>query len=111
VNIRKRNSIPPNSGCYKSNPLNGNLALEIQEEATKKMRLVHWSFIASSNSALTLPALTCGLVALTFRCSRPTDTILEDLLDLWVRTHTRFRYATQILLVDVDRNVFIGVSD
>jgi hypothetical protein len=50
---RKRNFIPPNSGCYKSNPLNRNLALEIQEEASKKMRLVHRSFIASSNPTLT----------------------------------------------------------
>jgi hypothetical protein len=74
------------------------------------MRLVHWSFIASSSSTLTLPALTCGLVALTFGCLRPIDAILEDLLDLWVRTHTRFRCATLILLVDVDRIVFIGVS-
>jgi hypothetical protein len=55
------------------------------------MRLVHWSFMASPDSTLTLAALTCGLVALTFRCSRPIDIILEDLLDLWVRTHTRFR--------------------
>jgi hypothetical protein len=50
------------------------------------------------------------LVALIFTCSRPPDAILEDLLDLWVRTHTRFRSATLILLVDVDRIVFIGVS-
>jgi hypothetical protein len=35
----KRNFIPPNSGCYKSNPLNRNLALEIQEEARKKNRV------------------------------------------------------------------------
>jgi hypothetical protein len=74
------------------------------------MSLVHWSFIASSDSTLTLPTLTCGLVALTFRCLRPIDAILEALLDLWVRTHTRFRCATLILLVDVDRIVFIGVS-
>jgi hypothetical protein len=83
---------------------------EIQGETSKKMRLVHRSFIASSNSTLTLATLTCGLVALTFRCLRPIDAILEDLLDLWVRTHTRFRYATLILLVDVDCIVFIGVS-
>jgi hypothetical protein len=31
----ERNFIPPNSGCYKSNPLNRNLAPEIQEEASK----------------------------------------------------------------------------
>ena len=74
------------------------------------MRLVHWSFIASSDSTLTLATLTCGLVALTFRCLRPIDAILEDLFDVWVRTHTRFRCATLILLVDVDRIVFIGVS-
>jgi hypothetical protein len=73
------------------------------------MRLVHWSFIASSESTLTLATLTCGLVALTFRCLRPIDTILEALLDLWVRTHTRFRCATLIFLVDVDRIIFIGV--
>jgi hypothetical protein len=101
----------PNSGCYRSNPLNRNLALEIQEEAIKKMRLVHRSFIASCNSTLTLATLTCALVALTLRCLRPIDAFLEDLLDLWVRTHTRFRCATLILLVDVDRIVFIGVSD
>jgi hypothetical protein len=41
---------------------------------------------------------------------RSIDAILEDLLDLWVRTHTRFRCATSILSVDADRNVFIGVS-
>jgi hypothetical protein len=35
----KRNFIPSNSGCYKSNPLNRNLALEIQEEASKKNRV------------------------------------------------------------------------
>jgi hypothetical protein len=74
------------------------------------MRLVHWSFIASPDSTLTLETLTCGLVALTFRCSRPIDTILEDLLDLWVGTHTHSRCATLILLVDVVRIVFIGVS-
>jgi hypothetical protein len=73
------------------------------------MRLVHRSFISSSNSTLTLATLSCGLVALTFRCLRPIDVILEDLLDLWVRTHTRFRCTTLILLVDVDRIVFIGV--
>jgi hypothetical protein len=67
------------------------------------MRLVHWSFIASSDSTLTLATLTCGLVALTFRCLRLIDAILKALLDLWVRTHTRFRCATLILLVDVDR--------
>jgi hypothetical protein len=54
--------------------------------------------------------LTCGLVALTFRCLRPIDAILEDPLDLWVRTHTRFCCAIVILLVDVDRIVFVGVS-
>jgi hypothetical protein len=75
------------------------------------MRLVHRSFITSSNSTLTLATLTCGPVALTFRCLRPFDAILEDLLDLWVRTHIRFRCATLILLVDVDRVVFIGVSN
>jgi hypothetical protein len=107
--ILEINFIPPNSGCYKYNPLNSNLALEIQEEASKKMRLVHRSFISSSNSTLTLATLSCGLVALTFRCLRPIDVILEDLLDLWVRTHTRFRCTTLILLVDVDRIVFIGV--
>ena len=74
------------------------------------MRLVHRSFIASCNSTLTLATLTGALVALTFGCLRPIDAILEDLLDLWVRTHTRFRCATLILLVDVDRIVFIGVS-
>jgi hypothetical protein len=74
------------------------------------MRLVHWSFIASPDSTLTLETLTCGLVALTFRCLRPIDAILEDLLDLWVRTHTGFRCFTLILLVDVDRIVFIGVN-
>jgi hypothetical protein len=47
---------------------------------------------------------------LTFRYSKPIDAILEDPLDLWVRTQTRFRCATLILLVDVDRIVFIGVS-
>jgi hypothetical protein len=31
-------------------------------------------------------------------------------LDLWVRTYTRFRCTTLILLVDVDHIVFIGVS-
>jgi hypothetical protein len=51
------------------------------------------------------------MVALILRCSRPIDVILEDLLDLWVRTYTRFRCATLILLVDVDLIVFIGVSD
>jgi hypothetical protein len=74
------------------------------------MRLVHRSFIASSNSTSTLASLTCGPVALVFRCLRPIDAILEDLLDLCVRTHTRFRRATLILLVNVDRIVFIGVS-
>jgi hypothetical protein len=64
------------------NPLNRNLALEIQEEASKKMRLVHRSFIASCNSTLTLATLTRALVALTLRCLRPIDVILEDLLDL-----------------------------
>jgi hypothetical protein len=59
---------------------------------------------------LTLATLTCGLVALTFRCLIPIDTILEELLDLWFRTHTCFCYATLILLVDVDHIVFIGVS-
>jgi hypothetical protein len=54
VDTRKEIFIPPNSGCYKSNPLKRNLALEIQEEARKKMRLVHRSFIASSSN----PALT-----------------------------------------------------
>ena len=48
------------------------------------------------------------MVALTIRCLRPIA-ILEDLLDLWVRTHTRFRCATLILLVDVDRIIFIGI--
>jgi hypothetical protein len=38
----KRNFIPPDSGCYRSNPLNRNLALEIQEEASKRTRVVHW---------------------------------------------------------------------
>jgi hypothetical protein len=60
---------------------------------------------------LTLATLTCGLIALTFRRSRPIDAILEDLLDIWVRTHTHFRCTTLILLVDVDSIVFIGVSD
>jgi hypothetical protein len=59
---------------------------------------------------LTLATLTYGLVALIFRRSRPIDAILEDLMDLWFRTHTRFRCATLIMLVDVDRIVFIGVS-
>jgi hypothetical protein len=31
----KRKIIPPNSGCYRSNPLNRNLAPEIQEEASQ----------------------------------------------------------------------------
>jgi hypothetical protein len=75
------------------------------------MRLVYRSFIASCNSTLTLATLTCALVALTFKRLRPSETLLEDLLDLWVRTHTRFRCATLILLVDVDRIDFIGVSD
>jgi hypothetical protein len=74
------------------------------------MRLVYWFFIASPDSTLTLAALICGLIALTFRCLSPINAILEDLLDLWVRTHTRFRCATLILLVDVDRIIFIGVS-
>jgi hypothetical protein len=74
------------------------------------MRLIHWFFIASSDLTLTLATLTCGLITLTFRCLRPIDAILEDLLDLWVRTHTRFRCATLILLVDVDRIIFIGVN-
>jgi hypothetical protein len=60
---------------------------------------------------LTLATLTYRLVALALRCLKLNDVILEDLLDLWVRTHTRFRCATLILLVDVDRIVFIGVSD
>jgi hypothetical protein len=110
VDIKKRNFIPSNSGCYRSNPLNRNLALEIQEEASKKMRVVHRSFIASCNSTLTLATLTCALVALTFRCSRPTEIILEDPLDLWVRTHTHFHCASLILLVDVDRIAFVVVS-
>jgi hypothetical protein len=33
---QKRNFIPPNSGCYKSNPLNRNLAPEIQEKDSEK---------------------------------------------------------------------------
>jgi hypothetical protein len=75
------------------------------------MRLVHWSFIASPDSTLTLETLTCGLVALTFRCSRLIDDIiLEDPLDLWVRTHTRFRCFTLILFVDVDHIVFIELA-
>jgi hypothetical protein len=74
------------------------------------MRLVYWFFIAFPDSTLTLATLTCGLVALTFRCLRLINAILEDLLDMWVRTQTRFRCATLILLVDVDRIVFIGVS-
>jgi hypothetical protein len=74
------------------------------------MRLVHWSFIASPDSTFTSATLTYGLVALTFRCLRPIDAILEDLLDLWVRTHTHFRCATLIFLVDVGRIVFIRVS-
>jgi hypothetical protein len=74
------------------------------------MILVHRPFIASSNSTLTLATLTCGPVALVFKCLRPIDGILEDLLDLWVRTHTRFCCTTLILFVDVDRIVFIGVS-
>jgi hypothetical protein len=40
---------------------------------------------------------------------RPIDAILEDPLDLWVRTHTCFRCFTLILFVDVDHIVFIGV--
>jgi hypothetical protein len=107
---QKRNFIPPNSGCYKSNPLNRNLAPEIQEEASKKLRLVHRSFIASYDSTSTLATLSCGRVALTIRCLRPINAILEDFLDLWIRTYTRFRCATLILLVDVNRIVFIGVS-
>jgi hypothetical protein len=71
------------------------------------MRLVHWVFFITS---LTLATLTCGLVYLTFRRLRPINAILEDLLDLWVRTHTCFHCATLILLVDVDRIVFIWVS-
>jgi hypothetical protein len=47
---------------------------------------------------------------LTLRCLRPIDALLEDLLDLWVRTHARFRCAALILLVDVDRIVFIGLA-
>jgi hypothetical protein len=74
------------------------------------MRLVYWFFIDSRDSTLTLAMLTCGLIALTFRCLRPINAIFVDLLDLWVRTHTRFRCATLILLVDVDRIIFIGVS-
>ena len=69
--------------------------------------MVHDFFLVNFDSV----SLTCGLVALTFRCLRPMDAILEDLLDLWVRTHTRFRCATLILLVDVDHIVFIRVSD
>jgi hypothetical protein len=72
--------------------------------------VVYWFFIASPDSTLILATLTCGLVALTFRCLRPINAILEDLLDLWVRTHTRFRCATLILLVDVGRIVFVGIS-
>jgi hypothetical protein len=64
--------------------------------------LVVYGFLGST---LTLVTLTCGLVALAFKFSRPIDISLEDLLDMWVRTHTRFRYAT-----DVDHIVFIGVS-
>jgi hypothetical protein len=47
---------------------------------------------------------------LTFRCSRPTDAILEDLLDLWVGTHTCFCCATLILLVDVDLLSSLGLA-
>ena len=69
--------------------------------------MVHDFFFVNFDSA----SLTCGLVALIFKRSRPIDTILENRLDLWVRTYTRFRCATLILLVDVDLIVFIGVSD
>jgi hypothetical protein len=41
---------------------------------------------------------------------RPIDAILEDLLDLWVRTHARFHCATLILLVDVDRMSSSGLA-
>jgi hypothetical protein len=71
------------------------------------MRLVYWLF---TELTLTLATSTCGLVALALSCLRPIDAILEDLLDLWVRTHTRFHCATLILLVDVDHIVFIGVN-
>jgi hypothetical protein len=44
VDIRKRNFIPPNSGCYKSNPLNRNLAPRFKKKLARKTRLVHGLF-------------------------------------------------------------------
>jgi hypothetical protein len=90
VDIRKRNFTPQIQGVTNLTPLTGISPSRFKKKASKKMRSVHWSFIASPDSTLTLETLTCGLVALTFRCLRPIDAILEDLLDLWVRTHTRF---------------------
>jgi hypothetical protein len=111
ADIRKEIFYPQIPGVTDLTPLTGISPSRFKKRLARKMRMVHRSFIASSDSTLTLPTLTCGLVALTFRCSRPIDAILEDLLDLWVRTHTCFRCTTLILSVDVDRIVFIGVSD
>jgi hypothetical protein len=41
---------------------------------------------------------------------RPIDAFLEDPLDLWVRTHTRFCCATVILLFVVDRISSLGLA-
>jgi hypothetical protein len=106
--ILEKKFYTPNSGCYKSNPLNKISPLRFKKKLARKQG---WFIVCSRLSWVDFESacLTCGLVALTLRCSQPIVTFLEDLLDQWVRTHTHFRCTTLILLADVDRIVFIGV--
>jgi hypothetical protein len=92
VDIRKEILYPQIQGVSNLTPLTESRPRDSRrgQQENKIGSLIVYSFFDSS---LSLGTLTCGLVASTFRCLRPIDAILEDLLDLLVRTHTRFRCA------------------
>jgi hypothetical protein len=49
VDIRKEIFIPPNSGCYKSNPLNRISPSRFKKKLARKTRLVHQLFTTFLN--------------------------------------------------------------
>jgi hypothetical protein len=109
VDIRKEILYPQIQGVTNLTPLTRISPSRFKERLARKRywfigysQLLRFNFDSAS--------LTCGLIILTFRCSRPTDAILEDLLDQWVRTHTRFHCATLIILVDVDQLSSLGLA-
>jgi hypothetical protein len=77
--VEKRKFYTLNSGCYKSNPLNRNLAPEIQEEASKKTRLVH--------------RLSTSFLSWLWLCKLNLGTGLLWLSDAWDRSMQFLRFS------------------